>query len=116
MPMSSSVARGNELFDSIFSLTVTPPATITTATTTSQTYTFSGLAIGDVISWNQTTFASALVTITNMYASAANTLTIIFTTEGATVSGAAAISFLLTITRPENYVDGGLISLPTAIV
>lgn len=115
MPGGSTVQRGNAIFEQQIAITITPPATITTAVITQQTYTVPGLNVGDLISFNQTTFASTLVSIPNMYVSAANTLTISFSTEGATVSGAAAISFLLGVLRPENYSLNGLTSLPNGI-
>ena len=48
--------------------------------------------------------------------SAANTLTSTWSSEGATQSGAAAVTFLLEVARPENYSLNGLASLPTQVV
>lgn len=116
MPGSSTVQRGNALFEQAYSLTITPPATITTAVITQQNVTIPGLNVGDLVSWNMTTFTSNLLSVTNMYVSAANTLTINWSTEGATVSGAAAQSFVIGILRPENASLGPIPSLLTGIV
>jgi hypothetical protein len=100
MPGASAVASGNELLDTMLYVTITPPATITTAVLTQQNVTINGLALGDCISWNMLTFTSTLISVTNMYVSAANTLTITWSTEGATVSNAAAQNFILELVRP----------------
>lgn len=115
MPGSSTLVRGNELFSQVLYLTITPPATITTATITRQTVTVQGLAVGDVISWNMTSTTSALISVANMYVSAANTLALAWTSEGATVSSAAAQTFLIEVARPENVADGGVTTLPNTI-
>ena len=112
---SSTLQRGNLIFDAMIQATITPPATVTTATTNQTTTTIQGLNVGDLIDWNQTTFSNVLLTVTNMFVSAPNTLTSTWTTEGATVSGAAACNFLLEVSRPENYSLSGLASLPTNI-
>ena len=99
MPGGSAVAGGNELFDILIYVQITPPATVTTATTTTTTTTINGLVVGDLISWNQLNSLNALLSVTNMYVSAANTLTSTWSTEGATVNGAAALNFLLEVVR-----------------
>lgn len=112
---SNTLARGNEIIDSCFGLTVTPP-TITTATGTQQNITVPGLLVGDIISWNLTTTGAnynALITIANCFVSAANTLVITWTTEGATVSGAAAQTVLLEFVRIENFGESGVAGIPT---
>jgi hypothetical protein len=115
MPGSSTLQRGNLIFDLMIQATITPPATVTTATTNTTTTTIQGLNVGDLVSWNQLTNPNALLTVANMYVSAANTLTSVWTTEGATVSGAAACSFILEVCRAENYSLSGISSLPTTI-
>src|ERR1700749_1812230 len=97
----SAVAGGNELFDTLIYVTITPPATITTATTTTTTTTVNGVVVGDLLSWNQVVPSlNALISVTNMYVSAANTVTSTWSTEGATVNGAAALQFLISVIRP----------------
>jgi hypothetical protein len=102
MPGGSAVASGNELIDQLIYITVVPPAVITTATSTVGAVTVPGLVIGDLISWNQigNTTGSVLLTVANMYVSAANTLSVTWTTEGATVNNATAQAFLLEVVRP----------------
>jgi hypothetical protein len=116
MPGASTLQRGNLIFDGAIAASITPPATITTGTQTETTSTVVGLNVGDIVSWNQTSFNNALISVTNMYVSAANTLRSRWSTEGATQSSSAAETFLLEICRPENYSLNGLASLPTQIV
>lgn len=115
MPGSSTIQRGNSIFEQAIQLTVTPPATVTTAVITPQTVTVPGLNVGDLVSWNMTSSTSTLLSVTNMFVSAVNTLTINWSTEGATISGAAAQTFILGVLRPENYSLNGLASLPNGI-
>jgi hypothetical protein len=121
MPGSSTLQRGNELFAMILFVTVTPPASVVTATQTVGTATINGLQIGDLMSWNLTTASgstnyNALLLIEGMYVSSANTLTISWSTTGATISGAGPQTILLEATRPENYPVTGLAGLPGSIV
>ncbi len=99
MPGASDISRGNLILDTELYVTITPPATITTATQTQTTTTIPGLVIGDLISWNMLTLPNALISVTNMYVSAANTLTSTWSSEGATVTNAAAQPFLLEVCR-----------------
>jgi hypothetical protein len=113
---SNTIARGNESVDSIFALTLTPSATITTATGTQQTVTVPGLQVGDVLSYNLTTVGTnynALLTLANAYVSAANTMIITWTTEGATISTAGPQTILFEYCRPENFSLSGIAGLPT---
>jgi hypothetical protein len=113
---SNTIARGNELVDAIFALTVTPPATITTATGTQQTLTVLGAQVGDVLSWNLTTVGTnynALLTLAGAYVSALNTIILTWTTEGATISTAGAQTVLFEYCRPENFSLSGIAGLPT---
>jgi hypothetical protein len=115
MPGSSTLLRGNGIFLQCLYLTVTPP-TVTTAVITPQNVTVPGLAVGDIIGLNMTSATSTLILAASGYVSAANTLTLNWTSEGATVSGAAAQTFLVSVIRPENVSDGGVALLPNAIV
>jgi hypothetical protein len=114
MPGGTTLQRGNILFEQALQLTVTPP-TITTGVITQQTVTVPGLVPGDIIDWNMLTFTSNLISVTNMAVLASNTLTINWSTEGATVSGAAAQTFELIVSRIENYSLVGFAGLPTSI-
>lgn len=113
MPGGSTVQRGNLIFELMLGVTITPPATITTATQTETTTTIPGLVIGDFVSWNQTSFVNPLVSVTNMRVLANNVLTSRWSTEGATQSGSGAETFLLEVGRFENQ---GVSALPTQIV
>lgn len=115
MPGASTLQRGNLIFDLIIQAAIVPPAAVTTATTNQTTTTIPGLNVGDVVDWNQTTFSNVLLTVTNMFVSAPNTLTSTWTTEGATVNNATVCNFLLEVCRAENYSYQGLASLPTTI-
>jgi hypothetical protein len=115
MPGASTISRGNLVLDTMIQATITPPATVTTATTNPTTTTIPGLNVGDLISWNQLTNPNALLSVTNMFVSAANTLTSVWTTEGTTVSGAVACSFILEVCRAENVSLNRIANLPNGI-
>lgn len=116
MPGASTISRGNLSLDMNLQASITPPATVTTATQTQTTTTVKGLLVGDLISWNQTSFNNVLISVTNMFVSAADTLTSRWTSEGATQSGAAAEVFILSVSRVENISAGGVAAFPTQIV
>jgi hypothetical protein len=111
MPTGTRPQIGNLVFDEAILLTVTPPATITTAVITFQNVTVPGLLVGDVLSWNLLQQANNLVSIPNMYASAANTLTIGWGTEGGTISSLGSQQILIEVARPENA-SLGITALP----
>lgn len=112
---ASTLSRGNVLYDTMLQATITPPATITTGTQTQTTTTIVGLLVGDLISWNQTSFTNALVSVTNMYVSAPGVLTSNWTTEGTTQTGVAAQTFLIEVLRYEN-ISQGIATLPTQLL
>jgi hypothetical protein len=115
MPGGTRAQLGNELFGTItYQVSVTPPATVTTAVITSQTYTLKGVLIGDLLSWNIIAPTSNLLSIANMYVSAPDTVIIGWSTEGGTVSSAAAQQILIEVCRPENA-SLGLTALPAII-
>ena len=119
MPGGSTAQRGNELFAQCLYLTVTPPGTVTTATQTQGAVTVNGVLIGDCLSWNLTTSGTnynALLELTSMYVSAANTITMSWGSFGATISGAGAQTILLEVTRPENTAISGVSGLPSSII
>jgi hypothetical protein len=112
MPAGSTISRGNLIIDTMIAVTITPPATITSGTQTQTTTTVPGLLVGDLISWNQTSFTNALVSVTNMYVSAPNTLTSSWSTEGTSQTGVANQTFLIEVCRYEN---NGATVLPNGI-
>jgi hypothetical protein len=114
MPGGTRAQLGNELFSQTLFLTVTPPATITTAVITQQTINVPGVLPGDLLSWAMQTFVNPLIQMDNLYCVTPGVMTINWTSAGATISGALAQSFLLEITRPENA-SLGLSALPTSL-
>jgi hypothetical protein len=119
MPGGSTAQRGNELFAQAMYITVTPPASVVTATQTQGTVIVNGLIPGDIMSWNLTTVGTnynALLLIEGMYVSAPNSLLISWSTTGATIAGAGPQTLLLEATRPENVSVTGVTGLPGSIV
>ena len=114
MPGGTRAQLGNELFSQTLFLTVTPPATITTAVITQQTVNVAGILPGDLFSWNMTTFVNPLIQMDNLLCATPGVLTINWTSAGATISGALAQAFILEVTRPENS-SLGLSALPTSL-
>lgn len=105
---STNISRGNLLIDTVFGLNITPPASIVTTAATAGNFTVQGLQVGDLV---QPYFTSAVTTysMVNAWVSAANTLTIYFSSEtGATVSSAAAINIVVNLQRYEQTAFGQL--------
>jgi len=111
MPTGTRPQIGNLTFDEVILLTVTPPASIVTATVTYQVLTVPGLQVGDLLGWNLLQNANNLVSIANMYVSALNTLQIGWSTEGATISSLVSQQILVEVARPENA-SLGVTALP----
>lgn len=114
MPGGNLSILGNEQFNQALYVTVTPPGTVTTAVITSQNVTLQGVLVGDIVSANILSPTSTLLSIANVYVSAPNVLTIGWSTEGATISGAAAQTLLLEVARPANA-SLGLTALPSVL-
>ncbi len=98
---STTIARGNEFFDTMIYLpSVTVPNVNANATAT-QTVTVAGVLPGDCISWNQQGNITGL-SIDNIYVSSANTLTFYWSnTTGSNITNSTAQAFILEICRPE---------------
>lgn len=110
---SSILSRGNLLIDSVFGINLTPPASIVTTAGTAGNYTVQGLQVGDMV---QPFFTSAVTTYSmiNAWVSAANTLTIYFSSEtGSTVSSAAAVNVAVNWQR---YEVNAFSALPTSVL
>lgn len=106
----TQLSRGNLLIDSIIGLNITPNASIVATAMTPSSYTVQGLQVGDLV---QPYFTSAVTTYSMPYAwvSAANTLTIYFTSEtGSTVSSATAVNIVVNWQR---YEQTAFSQLPT---
>jgi hypothetical protein len=114
MPGGTRAQLGNELFSQTLFLTVTPPATVTTAVITQQTVNVAGILPGDLFSWNMTTFVNPLIQIDNMLCVTPGVLTINWASAGATISSPVAQAILVEVTRAENT-SLGLSSLPSSV-
>lgn len=114
MPGGSTIQRGNEIFDQMLYLpAVTIPA-IPANSTATQAITVPGVAIGDLISWNQQS-TSAGISVENIFVSAANTLTFLWSNTTVGALGGGTAPFLLAVCRGENTSLGGVASLPNGI-
>jgi|ERR1700752_4257118 len=112
MPGGSRYAQGNVILEMVLGFTATPPSQ---SANTEQvlTYTVPGVQVNDFVEINQLNHISNLG-ISNIWVSAANTISIQWFNP--TASGATGVStnFLLTVTRYENPVPFS--QFPTGIV
>jgi hypothetical protein len=111
MPGESVLAYGNEALDTLtyFSANVTYPTLAANASNTN-TLTVPGVQPGDFISCSMQTPPAHLF-LDNAYVSAANTVTITWSTDGTGITGASTLSILLNIVRS----DRPYTSLPAAL-
>lgn len=112
MPAGTRAQLGNELFaQAIYVAAVTYP-TLGASASGSNTLTVQGVQVGDIISANLQAPPAHLL-LGNLYVSAANTITILWSTDSTGIStGTVAVVF--EITRAENAILG-LTFLPTSI-
>lgn len=117
MPVSSTIQRGNMLFDTIIGVTTTPPNALATVSTSTVTVTVPGVQLGDLIgAVNFQVALPNLLVLVNAWVSAANTISLQYTNSSASSSGASsATNVILEICRPENYLEGGFSQLPNSI-
>lgn len=109
---STTLSRGNQLYDTGIVATITPPASIVATAATPGTYTIAGLLPLDMISVYPTSSITTY-SMASAYVSAPNTLIIMFTSEtGGTVSSAAAVTIQIEVVRLEN--SAGLAGIPTS--
>ena len=110
MPGSSTIPRGNILLAGIYQATLSP-ASVANATTAEQTFTVTGLLVGDLVSVTKPTTQAGLG-IVNSRVSAANTLAITFAnTTAATITPTASEIYYIELNRAENGTP-----FPTAVV
>lgn len=109
MPGSSDIARGNIALAMILQ-SVLSPSSVANATTAEQTFTVTGLQVGDLVSVTKPTTQAGLG-IVNSRVSAANTLAITFAnTTAATITPTASEAYVIELNRPS------YLPLPSAVV
>jgi hypothetical protein len=114
MPGASDVAYGNEKMAMVVYLSGVTFPTLGANASSSTTVTLPGVLPLDCIGWNMQAPPAHLV-IDNIYVSSANTLTILWGTDGTGVTGASNLNVLFTVERATNA-NLGTGSLPGAIV
>jgi hypothetical protein len=115
MPGGSRVQIGNEILDQMLYLPSVAVPNVSGSATASQTVTVKGVLSGDLISWNQIGTVAGLA-VDNIYVSAADTLTFLWTNNTVSaINGTANQAFLISVCRPENA-SLGLSTLPSALV
>ncbi len=99
---SSDLARGNILYSTLLGVPLTPVA-VGANTTAEQTFTVSGLQVGDVIASITKPTAQAGLGIVGARVSAANTLAITFSNNtGGGITPTAGQVYTLLVARPSN--------------
>lgn len=115
MPGGSTAQRGNELFAQMLYLPLVTVPNLAASSTATQTFAVSGTQFGDLVSWNQLSTVAG-ISVENVFVSAAGVLTFLWSnTTIAAVNGTAPQPFMIEVTRSENAVDGGVITLPSAV-
>jgi hypothetical protein len=101
MPNPSTIARGNILGHWLLSLTLSPTS-VAPNTTAEQTFTVTGLQLGDFVEINKPTTQAGLGLV-NSRVSAANTLAVAFVNAtAATITPTAAEVYSCDVVRAEN--------------
>jgi len=113
MAGAADIAMGNEKMDMILYLPAVTFPTLAANVSGSNTVTVPGLLMLDCITWNMQA-PPAHLTLDNAYVSAANTLTLLWGTDGTGVTG-ATVPLLLEVVRATNA-NLGSSALPSAIV
>lgn len=113
MPTGTRPGLGNELFSqAIYVPSVTYP-TLGANASGSNTLTVPGVLAGDIVGWNMQAPPAHLV-MDNVYISAPNVMTILWSTDATGIStGTVAVAF--TVERPENA-SLGLSALPANVL
>lgn len=115
MPGGSTLQRGNEILDQMIYLPAVTVPNVAANASASQSITVPGVAVGDLISWNQQGVIAGL-SVDNVYVSSANTLSFFWSnTTIAAINGSPAQPFVIGVCRAENLSLGGLASLPNGI-
>lgn len=98
---STTLGRGNILYDFIIGPTLTPVA-VAGATSAEQSFTIQGLQVGDILDVNCNVAQTAGIGIVNVRVSAANTMTLMFANATAGSLTPAAGLYNINVGRPEN--------------
>ncbi len=98
---SSTLARGNILYDFMIGPTLTPVA-VAGSTAAEQSFTVLGLQLMDALDVTFNGAQTAGIGIGNARVSAANTLTITFTNSTGGSLTPASGQYVITVCRPEN--------------
>lgn len=114
MPGSSTLQRGNEIFEIMVYLAVVTVPSVPANGSISQTFPCPNAAIGDLISWNQQGVIAG-ISIDNVYVSAPGILSFYWTNTTAGILGSGTTPVVLSVARGENVSLGGLASLPNGI-
>jgi hypothetical protein len=112
MPGGTRAQLGNELFGQIIYLPAVTYPTLGANATADNTVTIPGVLPGDMISWNIQAPPAHLI-IDNTYISAANVMTIRWSTDSTGIS-TGSVAVLFEILRPENQ-SQGIATLPASL-
>ena len=112
MPTGTRAAIGNEIYDTVIYVSPTYPTLAANASGTS-TFTVPGVQVGDIFSWNMQAPPAHLV-LDNVYVSALNTITLLWSTDSTGIS-TGSVGILFEVVRPENA-NLGITNLPGSLV
>lgn len=111
----STIPKGNISGNWILGVALTPSA-IGATTTSEQTFTITGLQLGDFVDVSKPSHQPG-ISLGNARVSAANTLALEFANvSSGTLTPTAAETYSVGVTRPENLTAAGTASLLTQIV
>ena len=104
MPGGNYIGHGNVAFMTALYASLTPPASVSTNSSTVSTYTIYGLVVNDLIDlYSQANLATSTtyLTVGSIWVSAANTLSVqwVNSTSATSASGPTAISFIVLVNR-----------------
>lgn len=119
MPGATLNALGNVSFNMLIYANILPPATVTTDSSVTSTYTINGLLIGDCIDlYPQSTLATSTtyLTVGGVWVSAANTLSVqwVNSTSASSSGTPTAIPCIVQVTRAD-LLPFGYKNLPQAL-
>jgi hypothetical protein len=115
MPSPSTISRGNITGEWALAVTLSPTSCSAT-TTTLQTFTVSGLQLGDIVdvTTNSPIAATGGLGIINSRVSAANTLQLEFMNpSNGVITPTANVVYTLLVSRPENLTTANVSALAT---